>query len=112
MILWPVETRLPSAACLNLASSKDYFSRGSPTRLLSVNAKVWQPPITMAHWRSALKILSGETILSFSLVVEPTPVTPLMMRSVCVRVPVLSKQQMSILPAKGILKGSVQKICF
>ena len=41
-----------------------------------------------------------------------TAVTPLMIRSLRVSVPVLSKQQMLILPALGILKGSVQKIYF
>lgn len=35
---------------------------------------------------------------------------PLTIKSFYVSVPVLSKQQMSILPANGILKGSVQNI--
>lgn len=35
-----------------------------------------------------------------------------MTKSFYVKVPVLSKQQMSILPANGILKGSVQNIAF
>lgn len=38
------------------------------------------------------------------------PAMPCMTRLSLVRVPVLSKQQMSTLPPKGILKGSVQKI--
>jgi hypothetical protein len=41
-----------------------------------------------------------------------TAVRPLMIRSFTVRVPVLSKQQMLILPAFGILNGSVQNIYF
>jgi len=57
-------------------------------------------------------MLSGVIILCFSLLVVPTAVMPLMMRSVWVSVPVLSKQQMLIFPAKGILKGSVQKIYY
>lgn len=48
----------------------------------------------------------------FSFAVVPIAVRPLITRSVCVSVPVLSKQQMLILPANGILKGSVQKIYF
>ena len=40
---------------------------------------------------------------------ELSPATPSTTRSSLVRVPVLSKQQISTFPAKGILKGSVQK---
>ena len=36
------------------------------------------------------------------------PATPCTIRSSLVKVPVLSKQHTSTLPAKGILKGSVQ----
>ena len=38
------------------------------------------------------------------------PATPSITNSSVVNVPVLSKQQTSILPAKGIRKGSVQNI--
>jgi hypothetical protein len=41
-----------------------------------------------------------------------TDVNPLIIKSFTVKVPVLSKQQIFTLPAFGILKGSVQNICF
>jgi len=39
-----------------------------------------------------------------------SPATPLRTSCSVVKVPVLSKQQISIFPAKGILNGSVQKM--
>ena len=39
---------------------------------------------------------------------HPTPATPSTTKLSLVRVPVLSKQHISTLPANGILKGSVQ----
>lgn len=41
-----------------------------------------------------------------------TEVKPLIIKSLTVKVPVLSKQQMLTLPAFGILNGSVQNIYF
>lgn len=112
VIPWPVETRDPSLAYLKLVYSKLIFSRGSPTKFPSVKAKEWQPPMMVAHMRSIWNKLLGSMTRANSLLVEPTAVTPLIIRSVWVSVPVLSKQQMSILPAKGILNGSVQKSYF
>jgi hypothetical protein len=112
LIPCPLDTRVPSAAYLNFALSKLCFSKGSPTRFPSVLANVWHPPIIVAQILSTEKILSVCITLYFSFYVVPTAVMPLIIKSVWVNVPVLSKQQIFIFPANGILNGSVQKICF
>lgn len=62
---------------------------------------------TVATWDENQRLLNECTLV----VLESThsmPATPSTIKSSLVNVPVLSKQQMSILPANGIRNGSVQ----
>ncbi len=84
-------------------ASKVAFSIGSPTISPSSNlTKAWAEPKT---WF----VISG-TSLGFDKwrIESPNPAKPSKTKSSPVRVPVLSKQQTSILPANGIRNGSVQ----
>lgn len=105
----PEDVLDPSAAYLKLIPSKACLSIGSPTSLPSGTAKVWHPAKIVAAILSVCSTLSRGTT---SALVLPIPVIPLIVKSHWVKVPVLSKQQMSTLPAKGMRKGSVQKSCF
>lgn len=109
-MLGPELTLVPSVAYLNLIPSKAYFSSGSPIIISSAIARVWAPPITIIA--SLLLLATFSSSKSYSLSAPSIPASPLIIRSFWVRVPVLSKQQISILPPNGILNGSVQKICF
>ena len=112
-IFWgPYDSRRPAAFYVNLMPSKHCFSMGSPTIVPSVNAKVWAPPITIAVFLSYFNTFVNSCSSAYRLVLIPKPEIPLITKSFCVNVPVLSKQQIFILPARGILQGSVQNIYF
>lgn len=96
------------------------FSSGSPTRPSSSCASEWQVASTWMHslgasviWMTPLSPLKFQKLNQlFWRVVALTygrPATPSTTKLSLVSVPVLSKQQISTFPAKGILKGSVQK---
>ena len=68
------------------------------------SARPWMPPLERVKSRDSRKTAATLT----TSLTHPKPVTPSTTRLSLVSVPVLSKQQMSILPANGILNGSVQ----
>uniref|UniRef100_A0A6B0UWV4 Putative secreted protein n=1 Tax=Ixodes ricinus TaxID=34613 RepID=A0A6B0UWV4_IXORI len=77
------------------------FSRGSPTMPSSSCAREWHDAST---W-----MLSGGASETGQISGRPLrPAMPSTTRLSLVRVPVLSKQQISTLPANGIRNGSVQ----
>ncbi len=94
---------------------------GSPTRLPSAIASVWHPARII---NASLLCLytSAKGIIFFSIYdgygaqsitfYKLTDVRPFIIKSLTVKVPVLSKQQILTFPAFGILNGSVQNICF
>mmetsp|Transcript_15066 Transcript_15066/g.29146 ORF Transcript_15066/g.29146 Transcript_15066/m.29146 type:complete len:205 (+) Transcript_15066:1820-2434(+) len=88
------------------------FSMGSPLSFPSTATREWHPT------RTFIASLCGESGISRSLTALPRSLkpqgspTPSNFNLVEVRVPVLSKQQASTLPANGILNGSVQKMNF
>merc|ERR1719232_465130 len=69
--------------------------------------KLWQVASTCTLSRDALD--TGHTTTPSLPATPSSPATPSTTRSSLVRVPVLSKQQISTFPAKGMRNGSVQK---
>jgi hypothetical protein len=133
--LYILEEKFLLLTIVHWIASRVTFSIGSPIMSLLSCERAWQlasiiivssgisSKVTwiflgsglVEKWEDYIPLMSPKIYFPhamkvFSLHTYFIPAIPAKTRSLDVKVPVLSKQQISILPAKGIRKGSVQKI--